>query len=142
MLGALLASWMLSGPCACSPSAGRDAGCAIATVCAGDRLGMVMLTDEEDCSVPEHDIFYGNDPDYMGNPLNLRCHRFPEGLYPVERYVDGFLQLRTHPSRLAYATMAGVPADLAGATPAMVLADSAIDAIVAQLDAAMAGTCE
>lgn len=163
-------------------------------------LAIVMFTDEEDCSVPDYDIFYMNDPDYAGNPLNLRCHRFPDSLYPVERYVDGFLQLRTHPSRLVYATMAGVPVDLSGDVPARVLEDermqyteeaavppqrilpscdtsngvafpprrmvavaegieegggritvqslcgadyaSAIDAIVAQVDAAMAGTCE
>ncbi len=164
-------------------------------------LGVVMFTDEEDCSLLDYRIMGLNDSAYAGHPLHLRCSRFPEAQYPPARYVDGFLQLRAYPSRLVYATLAGIPLDLSGAAPDVVLVDprmqytedpyttppvrlvtscdtangpaypprrmvevaagieegggritlqslcgdsydSAIDAIIAQLDAAMAGTCE
>ncbi len=33
-------------------------------------------------------------------------------MQPVERYVDGLLQLRRHPSRLAFLVIAGIPPDI------------------------------
>lgn len=87
-------------------------------------LALVLLTDEEDCSVPEYDIFYMDDPDYRGNPLNLRCSRFgASALYPTARYVNGFLQLRSSASRLVYAPIVGVPADLVGSSYEAMLSD-------------------
>lgn len=88
-------------------------------------LAVVLVTDEEDCSVPAYDIFYLNDPDYTGNPLNLRCSRFSDRLHDVQRYVGGLSQLRENPGRLVYAVIGGVPTDLPerGATYEEMLAD-------------------
>jgi hypothetical protein len=76
-------------------------------------LAIILLTDEEDCSVPDYTIFYPSDPLYLGNPLNLRCSRFPEALYSPQRYVDGFIQLRENAGLLIYAPIVGIPPDLA-----------------------------
>ncbi len=91
---------------------------------ADSALAIVLLTDEEDCSVPEYNIFYMNDPIYMGNPLNLRCSRFDAALYSTDRYVNGFLQLRENPSLLIYAPIVGIPVDLADASYEEMLADA------------------
>ena len=91
-------------------------------------LAIVLLTDEEDCSVPNYNIFYPGDLTYAGNPLNLRCSRFggTSALYSVDRYITGFLQLRENPNLLIYAPIVGIPEDLAtsGATYEAMLADS------------------
>jgi len=88
-------------------------------------LAIILLTDEEDCSVPDYSIFYPMDPFYLGNPLNLRCSRFPDVLYSPQRYVDGFIQLRENAGLLIYAPIVGIPPDLAtsGATYEAMLAD-------------------
>lgn len=86
-------------------------------------LAIVLLSDEEDCSVPAYDIFYPGSPLYTGHPLNLRCERFDEDRYPVERYVAGFRQLRENPSLLVYSAIVGIPEDLADLRYEAMLAD-------------------
>ena len=86
-------------------------------------LAIVLLTDEEDCSVPDYEIFHPDSPAFAGS-LSLRCHRHPEALYPVSRYVDGLVQLRTNPTRLVYAPIVGVPVDLVGRIYEDMLADA------------------
>lgn len=88
----------------------------------GSVLAIVMLTDEEDCSVPDTTLFDGDSRTFL-DPLNLRCPRHPEALHPTERYVSGFLQLREDPSLLIFAPIVGIPEDLADAPFETILAD-------------------
>lgn len=83
----------------------------------GSVLALVLLTDEEDCSVPDYSIFYRDDR-FSSVGLNLRCFAFPDELYPTERYVQNLAQLRSLPGRLVFAAIAGVPLDRTGDTVA------------------------
>jgi hypothetical protein len=74
-------------------------------------LAVLVLTDEEDCSAANPDLFNRNSGRFFGN-LNLRCTDNPEALYDIERYVDGFLSLRQDPNLFIFSVIAGVPADL------------------------------
>ncbi|MBX3272449.1 MAG: hypothetical protein KF729_19475 [Sandaracinaceae bacterium] len=83
-------------------------------------LAIIPLTDEEDCSALNPEIYNPSSATYGGTDLNLRCFAYPETLHPVSRYVDGLLQLRTRPGLLIYAPIVGIPVDLtpaAGARP-------------------------
>ncbi|HEX2678171.1 MAG TPA: hypothetical protein VHM19_16065 [Polyangiales bacterium] len=84
-------------------------------------LGIVMVTDEEDCSssVTKHftpaNFLDPSDPLYAQD-LNLRCFYNPQNLYPVERYVKGFQALHEGNKQLVvYAAIVGVPPDLVDA---------------------------
>lgn len=74
-------------------------------------LAVVLLTDEEDCSVADYSIF-GPDPRFSSVPSNVRCNTFggdPSIVYPTSRYVDGFIGLRRRPSQLVFSVIAGIP---------------------------------
>lgn len=98
----------------------------------GSVLTIVPLTDENDCSALDPDIFNPTSPAYGGTDLNLRCFAHDSALHPLARYVDGLAQLRATPSRLVYAPIVGIPVDLVaapGASPdydALVSADPAL----------------
>jgi hypothetical protein len=89
----------------------------------GSVLAIVTVNDEDDCSTGNPQIFSPDNPTYNTVDLNLRCHQWSAELFPIERYVDGFLGLRSDPSRLVYAVIAGVPQSAAGADPSVILAD-------------------
>ena len=76
-------------------------------------LAVVLVTDEEDCSVRDYGLFVNGDPRFMGVPLNLRCNTFGDPamniIHPVQRYVDGFLALQPDPSLLVFAGIIGIP---------------------------------
>ncbi len=80
-------------------------------------LAIVVLTDEDDCSVADTHPF--TPPQYLDpvDPLvqesmNLRCHYHPQALYPVERYVNGLQDLRPGDEDLVvFAAITGVPPD-------------------------------
>jgi hypothetical protein len=91
---------------------------------AGSVLAIVVLTSEDDCSRPDDRLVYMNDPAYAGVRSGLRCTHFPDALYSIDRYVDGYLRLRHRPSRLVFGAIAGLPHDLAGASYETLLADS------------------
>ena len=75
-------------------------------------LVVIALTDEDDCSTFEPDLFNPASTRFTGD-LNLRCFNFPEAVYPLSRFRDGLLALRpSNPSLLLYAPIVGVPADL------------------------------
>jgi hypothetical protein len=85
-------------------------------------LAIVLLTDEEDCSVEDTQHLRPNNQLPEGDPLraediNLRCHNHPEKLFDIrERYLKGFLALR--PGRedlVVFSAIAGVPTDLVNA---------------------------
>jgi len=76
-------------------------------------LAVVVLSDEEDCSASDPELFYRESETYGGTDLNLRCFAHADdALHPLARYVDGLLQLRDHPSRLVFAPIVGLPTDL------------------------------
>jgi hypothetical protein len=78
-------------------------------------LAVVLVTDEEDCSPADPDLFNPESARYAGG-LNLRCFLNPTAIHPVSRYVDGFLATRANASRLVYGAIAGVPTNLTSAT--------------------------
>lgn len=85
---------------------------------AGSALAVMLVTDEDDCSVRDYGLYVTADPRFQATPLNLRCWRFgaPElgVLQPVERYVEGFLGLRRDPRLLAFSALVGLPPQLEG----------------------------
>lgn len=80
-------------------------------------LAIAIVTDEEDCSAADPDLYNPVSATY-GVDLNLRCFSHPEAVHPVERYVDGLASLRANrPDLLAFALIAGIPTDLAISQP-------------------------
>ena len=65
-------------------------------------LVIVVITDEDDCSVQDFDLLEG-EPE-----LNLRCHARPDALSPISRYVSGLLEVRDAED-LIFALVVGVP---------------------------------
>ncbi|NOY92836.1 MAG: hypothetical protein GXP55_16750 [Deltaproteobacteria bacterium] len=88
----------------------------------GATLAVILMTDEDDCSAADPDLFDQSSARYAGD-LNLRCFEYPEALQSTDRYVDGLLALKDDPSRVVFATISGVPTDLEGASFTDVLAD-------------------
>lgn len=75
-------------------------------------LAVVLVTDEEDCSVANYEIFSGAGM-FMSIPPNIRCNTFggdADIVYPISRYVDGFIGLRRNPNLLIFSLIAGIPA--------------------------------
>ena len=72
----------------------------------GSVLVVMVLTDEDDCSLPSTTVLRDDDP--RGRPP---CTRSTDPLYPVDRYIDGFAALRPDGStdRFVYGLIAGVP---------------------------------
>jgi hypothetical protein len=79
----------------------------------GSLFALVMVTDEDDCSAADPELFNPNssNPSYPGD-LGLRCFEYPGALHPVSRYVDGLLATRDDPRQLVFSVIAGVPEDL------------------------------
>lgn len=75
-------------------------------------LAIVLVTDEEDCSVANYEIFSGVGM-FMSIPPNVRCNTFSGDasiVYPISRYVDGFIGLRRNKSLLIFSAIVGIPA--------------------------------
>ena len=74
-------------------------------------LAIMIVTDEDDGSVSNSDIF---DPSitFMPNDLNTRVPFNPDYQYDVQRYVDALRTVESDPERLVVITIAGVPEDL------------------------------
>ncbi|UJR78759.1 hypothetical protein [Sandaracinus amylolyticus] len=85
----------------------------------GSVLGVLVVTDEEDCSTPDPGIFDPSDERFSSADLSLRCFAFPDVPHRIERYVAGedgragLLGLRRDPSRLVFGVLAGIPVDAA-----------------------------
>lgn len=84
----------------------------------GDALLVVLiLTNEDDCSIADPDLFNRTSATYTDPDLDTRCWRYEDqALHPVRRYVDGLLAT-VHPARLVFGLLAGIPADLATDSP-------------------------
>lgn len=89
----------------------------------GSTLALINLSDEDDCSALDPDIFNRDSAVYTDPDLNLRCSRHTEALHPVSRYSDGFLSLKSDPSQLVYAAITGIPTGMGEASHAEILAD-------------------
>jgi len=79
----------------------------------GSVLAIVLVTDEEDCSIRQDignatDIF---NPDLALGPLNLRCYNHrAQYVEPVDTFVHRLLDVRReHPERLVVAPIVGTP---------------------------------
>jgi hypothetical protein len=71
-------------------------------------LAIVLVSDEEDCSMMSTSDIDPNDPQ-----INLRCFLRKDVLLPVSRYVDGLRLLRPgRPELVLFAAIVGVPQDL------------------------------
>ena len=81
----------------------------------GSVLAVLVLTDEEDCSVrPDAvDVFDPASAEHGSVDLNLRCWS-ADVEHSVERYVDGLLALRPSVDRVVYGLIAGVPVEAEG----------------------------
>ncbi len=81
-------------------------------------IGILMFTDEEDCSSKTTVHFTPQAYLNMGDPLynqdlNLRCFYNQKNLYDVARYINGFKALRAGNENLVvFAAITGVPPDL------------------------------
>lgn len=85
-------------------------------------LVVVFITDEEDCSSPNDEMFNLESTTYDRTRLNVRCSENPDQLYASSRYAEGLL--RVHPAdQLVVASLVGVPVDIAGGDPSDILAD-------------------
>jgi hypothetical protein len=73
-------------------------------------LAVIMLTDEEDCSVADPAIYTA------GDTPNLRCFSNPNMVHATSRFVDGLLATRSSPDLLVFAAIAGVPTNATSST--------------------------
>ncbi len=89
-------------------------------------LLIVMLTDEDDCSAIDPEIFDPASTVYGGD-LNLRCFQHPEAVQPIDRFVQGLIEAKGDAVRLVFAPIAGFPVDLEGETVATILADDRME---------------
>ncbi|MCA9610194.1 MAG: hypothetical protein KC619_31575 [Myxococcales bacterium] len=77
----------------------------------GAFLAVLMMTDEDDCSAADPDIYDVSGGPFGSVDLGRRCD-LDDQLHPVARYVDGLLQLRPHPSQVGFFLVSGIPQDL------------------------------
>jgi hypothetical protein len=82
-------------------------------------IAILVVTDEEDCSVKDTkhlraDRYLDDDDPLRDVDINLRCFTFKEFLHPLrERYLTGFQALRPGNEKLVvFAAIAGVPPKL------------------------------
>ena len=79
-------------------------------------LAVILVSDEEDCSARDPELFNPSSATYGATDLNLRCFAHSDAaLHPISRFVDGLIQLRRFPTRLVFAPIVGIPLDLAPA---------------------------
>ena len=78
-------------------------------------LAVVMVTDEDDCSIADPELY---NPESLVYPWsedargNLRCIRYAEALQPVSRFVDAVRSVKESPDDLLISAITGVPPDL------------------------------
>ena len=87
-------------------------------------LVVLVVTDENDCSARDPELFNPSSATYGSTDLNLRCAVHLDALHPVARYADGLISLRAgDPGRLVYATITGIPIHLGSSDASTILAD-------------------
>ncbi|MBX7192811.1 MAG: hypothetical protein K1X94_12170 [Sandaracinaceae bacterium] len=96
-------------------TAGQGEGPNLEFLRPGAVLAVLVLTDDDDCSVRDDGLFDPDDPRFAGTPLDLRCARaadHPSIERPIERYVRGLSGLRRSPDTFVFGVIAGVPTTL------------------------------
>ena len=79
-------------------------------------LAIILVSDEEDCSARDPELFNPGSATYGATDLNLRCFAHADAaLHPISRFVDGLIQLRRQAGLLIFAPIVGIPVDLAPA---------------------------
>ncbi|MCS6857241.1 MAG: hypothetical protein NZM37_05980 [Sandaracinaceae bacterium] len=74
-------------------------------------LAILMLTDEEDCSLMNYRLM----EIHRGPRINVACDSNGDArpergfVFPVERYVEGYLGLRRSPNLLVFSAITGIP---------------------------------
>lgn len=71
-------------------------------------LAVLQVTDENDCSALDPELFDPSSPRYPSD-LNLRCFAHPEAVHSADRYVEGLLSLKEAPGDLVLGVIAGTP---------------------------------
>ncbi len=104
------------------PPAG--AGVNVGLVRENSVLSVIALSDEDDCSASDSDIYNEGSTRYPGS-LNLRCWQYPEALHPISRYVEGLRSLRPE-GRLTFSLIGGIPERASGQIPARILSSDAM----------------
>ncbi len=74
-------------------------------------LVVVLLTDEDDCSAQDRDLYNPASGRYPSPDLNLRCWMYPEALHPTMRFQQ--LQDLRPSGGFILAAIVGLPTDLA-----------------------------
>ncbi len=75
-------------------------------------LAVVIVTDEDDGSVSNSDLFDESITTFTPNDPNIRAAFNPGYLYDVQRYVEGLRAAVPDPDRLVVISIVGVPVDL------------------------------
>lgn len=74
-------------------------------------LAVIFVTDEDDCSASNGEIFNSSRDDF--GHLNLRCAFNPGELHDIDRYYDGLVALRSHlenpEQRIVVGAIVGIP---------------------------------
>lgn len=74
-------------------------------------VALILVTDEEDCSLADPRLADTMGSVYTGN-LNLRCYNYKDAQHAVSRYVTGLRSVVSDPNRIVFAGIVGVPQDL------------------------------
>jgi len=70
-------------------------------------LVVILVTDENDCSALDPELYRADGGPYGHTDLNARCFVHADALHPITRYADGLLALRRDdPGRLVFAILA------------------------------------
>lgn len=93
-------------------------------------LAIIVLAEEDDCSLLDQRLLDRDDPRYEDVDLSLRCTRILDGLQPISRYVDGLSGLRTDPGRVFFGAIAGIPQESIGLDYDAILALPAMQLVV------------
>ena len=110
-----------------TPGHGSDLATNGSFLRAGSVLAIMLVSDEDDSSTPNTQIYSPTNAEWNqrnGEPvdLNLRPFVWEDELYPASRYVDGFAGLRADPRRVVFGAIVGVPIEVSGMSPDVILA--------------------
>ncbi len=89
-------------------------------------LAVLVLTDEEDCSVGDPTAFYASVPASDAKALNRYCVENPSLLRDAASLAQDLSAGRDQ-SGFVFAAITGIPVAMAGQSPATILADPAMD---------------
>ncbi len=107
-------------------STGHGDGVNAGFVREGAILVLVAMTDEDDCSAADPELYDMESDRYPGEYAR-RCTEHPEALHPITRYANGFASLKSSPSEVVFVTLVGIPRDLEGEPYATLLADPRLE---------------